>query len=364
KELLAEENATLRNELKLLHKPGEIIGSNGTLRQLMLNAQQVASLPVTVLITGESGTGKELIASYLHEADSRSKGPFVIVNCAALPSTLIENELFGHEKGAFTGASSMSRGKFELANGGTIFLDEVGEIPLEAQSKLLRVLQLGEFTKIGGETHISVDVRVIAATNKDLQEEVKQKRFRDDLYYRLKVVELRCPPLRERREDIPALVQYFIEFYSHKLGREVLGVSPSALKLLSSHRWPGNIRELENMIARAVALASSKVLGPVDFNLDMDEKISIKDTTEALKTDDFEGLLNLCRLHVEELSDNGWEKIINRCESICLKAVLNRTGNQKEAAGVLGLTQTKLHRLKKKHHVERKSRKVDSKAEQ
>ena len=252
KEQLAEENAALREELKMLHKPGEIIGANGALRELLTRARQVASLPVTVLITGESGTGKELVARYLHESGRRSKGPFVTVNCAALPPNLIENELFGHEKGAFTGATSMRKGKFEAADGGTIFLDEVGEIPLEAQSKLLRVLQSGEFSRVGGESHVSVDVRVIAATNKDLAEEVRRKAFREDLYYRLKVVELTCPPLRERREDIPALVQHFIGLYSRKLDREVIGVSPSALRLLSSYDWPGNIRELENMTARAV----------------------------------------------------------------------------------------------------------------
>jgi transcriptional regulator with GAF, ATPase, and Fis domain len=359
KEQLAEENTALRNELTLLHKPGEIIGSNGTLRQLILQAQQIASLPVTVLITGESGTGKELIARYLHDGGSRSRGRFVTVNCAALPTSLIENELFGHEKGAFTGAFSTSRGKFEEADGGTIFLDEIGEIPLEAQSKLLRVLQAGELSRIGSSAHISVDVRVIAATNKNLQEEVKLKRFREDLYYRLKVVELGCPPLRERREDIPALAQHFIEHYSHKLDRKIVGISPSALKLLSTYSWPGNIRELENMTARAVALARSKVLGPDDFIINLDEGRPLQGTTKASETDAFDRLLGLCGLTKEELSDDGWEKIIKRCESICLQAVLNRTGNQKEAAGILGLTQTKLHRLKKKLHIEKISGEVD-----
>ena len=355
KEQLAEENIALRNELNLLHEPGEIIGSNSTLRELIAQARQVASLPVTVLITGESGTGKELIARYLHEAGSRSKALFTIVNCAALPTTLIENELFGHEKGAFTGADSKSRGKFEMADGGTIFLDEVGEIPLEAQSKLLRVLQLGEFTRVGGEEQIKVDVRVIAATNKELHEEVEKRSFREDLYYRLKVVELTCPPLRDRREDLPALVQHFIEIYSRKLEREVLGVSPSALEQLANYNWPGNIRELENMTARAVALTDSKVLGPADFNLGRTATRSPEKPSEASEVGDFERLLGLCGLNEEELSGDGWEKIINSCESICLKAALDRGGNQKKAAEVLGLTETKFHRLKKKHRLERKS---------
>ncbi len=356
KEQLAEENIALRNELKLLHEPGEIIGSNGTLRSLIAQARQVASLPVTVLITGESGTGKELIARYLHEAGSRSKGPFVVMNCAAMPTTLIENELFGHEKGAYTGATSMEKGKFEVANGGTLFLDEVGEIPIEAQSKLLRVLQLGEFKRIGGETDISVDVRVIAATNKDLHEEAQKRNFREDLYYRLKVVELTCPPLRDRLDDIPVLVQHFIELYSRKLDREVLGVSPSALKLLSGYAWPGNIRELENLTARAVALTGSKVLGPADFKLGRDDgKSSYKESSEVSSevstSGDFERLLGLCGLNKEDLSEGGWQKILDSCESICLKAALERASNQKEAAETLGLTQTKLHRLKKKHHI-------------
>ncbi len=354
KEQLAEENIALRNELKLLHEPGEIIGSNGSLRQLITQTRQVASLPITVLITGESGTGKELIARYLHEAGSRSKGPFVTLNCAAMPISLIENELFGHEKGAFTDATSMEKGKFEVANGGTLFLDEVAEIPLEAQSKLLRVLQLGEFTRLGGEEDISVDVRVIAATNKDLLEETQKRSFREDLYYRLKVVELTCPPLRDRLEDIPVLVQHFIEHYRRKLEREVVGVSPSALKLLSGYAWPGNIRELENLTARAVALTGSKVLGPADFDLGRAGSSSIKEIYEASTIGDFERLINLCGLNTEALSDDGWTNIINSCESICLKAALDRASNQKKAAEALGLTQTKLHRLMKKHHIEKK----------
>ncbi|MFQ5330305.1 MAG: sigma 54-interacting transcriptional regulator [Thermodesulfobacteriota bacterium] len=353
KEQLAEENTALRSELTLLHKPGEIIGSNGALRQLILQAQQIASLPVTVLITGESGTGKELVARYLHEGGVRSSGRFVTVNCAALPTSLIENELFGHEKGAFTGASSTRRGKFEEADGGTIFLDEIGEIPLEAQSKLLRILQTGELSRVGGSAHISVDVRVIAATNKDLQEEVKLKHFREDLYYRLKVVELTCPPLRERRDDIPALAQHFIDHYSRKLDREVVGISPSALTLLSSYRWPGNIRELENMTARAVALARSKVLGADDFTINQEECAPLQESTRGTETDEFDRLIALCGLSKEELSDEGWEKIIQRCEKICLQTVLNRNRNQKEAATTLGLTQSKLHRLKKKLHIEK-----------
>ncbi len=354
KEQLAEENLALRSELKELAAPGEIIGANGALRELLGQARQVASLPVTVLITGESGTGKELVARYLHDTGLRAEQPFIAVNCAALPANLIENELFGHEKGAFTGADSMARGKFELAHGGTIFLDEVGELPLEAQSKLLRVLQTGEVVRIGGGEHIPVDVRVVAATNKELFDEVRAKTFREDLYYRLKVVELRCPPLRERIEDLPALVQHFIELYSRKLGREVVGVSPSALDGLKTQKWPGNIRELENLTARAVALAESKVLGPDDFGLGGARPSATIRGGEAGEgaAGELERLLEITGVPGTELPADGWDRVIDRCEEILLKTALERTESQKEAAEALGITTTRMHRLRKKHQIE------------
>ena len=351
KEQLAEENAALREELRSLHNPGELIGANGSLRQITDQARQLASLPVTILLTGESGTGKELLARYLHEAGNRSKKPFITVNCAALPATLFESELFGHEKGAFTGAVAQKKGKFEIADGGTLLLDEIGEIPLEAQAKLLRVLQLGEVCRIGGDKPLQIDVRVVAATNRNLQEEVRQKRFREDLYYRLKVVELRSPPLRERLDDLPTLVQYFIEQYSKKLRREVIGISPTALERLARHRWPGNIRELENMTARAVALASSKVLGPDDFSFHEDEQKNVIVRSFSGQGTEFEKLLQLFGVTEKELADNGWDRLLERCESICLEAMIAKSRNQKEAAEALGLTQTKLHRLIRKYGI-------------
>src|SRR5712692_1019770 len=241
KEQLVEENSALRQELRSGYSPGDIIGFNGGLQSLADQVKQLTSLPVTVLITGESGTGKELIARYLHEAGARRENSFIAVNCAALPMTLIESELFGHERGSFTGAVAQKKGKFELAHKGTLFLDEVGELPAEAQAKLLRTLQQGEVVRVGGDKPILVDVRVVAATNRNLDEEVNHGKFRGDLYYRLKVVELRCPPLRERLEDLPALAQHFVEQYGRKLGKGVVGISPSALRMLSAYRWPGNI---------------------------------------------------------------------------------------------------------------------------
>lgn len=350
KEQLAEENAGLREELRSKYSPGEIIGFNGGLRHVAEQVRQLASLPVTVLITGESGTGKELLARYLHEAGSRCEGAMIAVNCAALPVTLVESELFGHERGAFTDAVSQKKGKFELAHGGTLFLDEVGELPHEAQAKLLRALQDGEISRVGGTRPISVDVRLIAATNRNLAEDVKLGRFREDLYYRLRVVEIQCPPLRDRLEDLPALTQHFVEHYSRKLAKPVIGISQSALDDLASYPWPGNIRELENMIARAVALATTQVLGPDDFLFLQPPKLPARAASDRTDSSSpFESLLNLCAVSPHDLKADGWEKLLMACERICLEAVMENSKTQKEAAEALGLTPTKLHRLLKKH---------------
>jgi transcriptional regulator with GAF, ATPase, and Fis domain len=343
KEQLAEENSALREELRARAGSGDIIGFNGGLRSLADQVKQLASLPVTALITGESGVGKELLARYLHEAGVRREGPFIAVNCAALPLALIESELFGHEKGAFTGAMAQKKGKFELAHKGTLFLDEIGELSAEAQAKLLRALQDGEIVRVGGERPVSVDVRLIAATNRNLEEEIRKGKFRQDLYYRLKVVELKCPALRERLEDLPALAQHFIEHYARKLGKGVIGISPSALTALSSYDWPGNVRELENIIARAVALATTQVLGPEDFVLSngSDAKARINGRGPAL-----EGFFELS---VQDVETRGLDPFLDVCERRCLEAVMEKCRTQKEAADVLKLTPTKLHRLLKKH---------------
>jgi transcriptional regulator with GAF, ATPase, and Fis domain len=320
----------------------------------MEQARQVASLPITVLITGESGTGKELLATFLHEAGVRRSAPLVKVNCAALPPTLIESELFGHEKGAFTGAVAPKKGKFELAHGGTLFLDEVGELPPESQAKFLRALQQGEVQRVGSDRSTSVDVRVIAATNRNLADDVKHGRFREDLYYRLKVVELICPPLRERLDDLPVLAQHFVEQYGLKLGKPVLGIAPSALQKMALYRWPGNVRELENVIARAVALSTSQVLGPEDVAIVADR--SCDPLTMLTATADgngpssvFDRLLDLCAIAPQDLKGDGWERVLTAVERVCLQAALEQSRSQKEAAEALGLTQTKLHRLVRKY---------------
>jgi transcriptional regulator with PAS, ATPase and Fis domain len=226
---------------------------------------KAASTTATVLITGQSGTGKELVARAIHFSGERGSGPFVAVSCAALAETLLESELFGHEKGSFTGAVAQKKGKFELADGGTIFLDEIGDVSPKLQADLLRVLQERRFFRVGGSTEIEVDVRVIAATHRDLAAEVHEGRFRDDLYYRLNVINIRIPPLRERREDIPLLAQEFLDRLSHELGRAVSGISDEALRLLMDHEWPGNVRELENAIERALVTCKSGVLTTDDL---------------------------------------------------------------------------------------------------
>lgn len=238
----------------------KIIGQTARMHKIYAMIEKVARSPTTALITGESGTGKELVARALHEHSDRASAPFIQVNCGAIPESLFESELFGHEKGAFTGAVAAKPGKFELADGGTLFLDEVGELPKDMQVKLLRVLQDGQFERVGGVRSMSVDVRLVAATNRVLETEVKEGRFREDLFYRLNVIPIQIPPLRERADDIPLLVEHFIAKFNKRLNTEVEGVSPDALAALLAHTWPGNIRELENLIERSVLLTEDTVL--------------------------------------------------------------------------------------------------------
>jgi nitrogen regulation protein NR(I) len=242
-----------------------IIGSGEAIQELYAMIDRVADTPTTVLITGESGTGKELVARALHEGGGDSARPFIKVNCAAIPKNLIESELFGYEKGAFTGAVASKPGRFELASGGTLFLDEIGEVPLEMQVKLLRVLQEGEFERVGGIKTIQVDVRLVAATNRDLKKEIAAGAFREDLFYRLNVVPMALPPLRERTDDIPELVDFFVTKFNERLKKSVEGVADDALELLKRHRWPGNVRELENIIERAVLFADGAKITLADL---------------------------------------------------------------------------------------------------
>jgi formate hydrogenlyase transcriptional activator len=257
REQLAKENLALRDEVDRVSMFEEIVGTSQALQAVISRAIKVATSDSTVLITGETGTGKELAARAIHRRSDRVSRPFVGVNCAAIPRDLIASELFGHEKGAFTGASQQRLGRFELANGGTIFLDEVGELPAETQIALLRVLQEHEFERVGGSRRIRTDVRVIAATNRDLQAAIITGSFRSDLFYRLHVFPIEMPSLRERREDIPMLVEYFIDRYARKAGKDIRHVSRETLELLQAYAWPGNIRELQNVIERSVILCET-----------------------------------------------------------------------------------------------------------
>lgn len=260
KDRLEAENTYLQEEIKFEHNFQEIITQSDRFRSVLSSSEQVAITDATVLILGESGTGKELLARAIHNISKRSDRPLVKVNCAALPANLIESELFGHEKGAFTGAIAKKIGRFELADGGTLFLDEIGELPLELQSKILRALQEGEFERVGSANTQKVDVRVIAATNRDLEKEVESGAFRADLYYRLNVFPINSIPLRDRKEDIPLLTKHFVSRYTAKIGKKVLSVPKRVINSLQGYHWPGNIRELENVIERSVILSAGHSL--------------------------------------------------------------------------------------------------------
>jgi len=271
--------AARTRELSQTHVSGDpnergryrIIGQSPPMREVYDAIEKVADTPSTVLITGESGTGKELIARALHENSARRAKPFVSVNCAAIPPDLLESELFGYEKGAFTGATTSKPGRFELADGGTLFLDEIAEIPVSMQVKLLRALQEQQFERVGGIKTITVDARLIAATNRDLKERIAEGSFREDLYYRLNVVHVHLPPLRDRPSDIPLLIDHFVQQFNEKLERSVAGFDGEALDLLTRYRWPGNIRELENVVERCMIFAENRLVGPTDLTPDIRE---------------------------------------------------------------------------------------------
>ncbi len=290
-----------------------LIGKSASLQQLVDTAIRVARSRATVLITGESGTGKELFARLLHNEGPRHQKPFVRVNCAALAESLLESELFGHEKGAFTGAVARRAGRFELADGGTLFLDEIGETSPALQAKLLRVLEEREFERVGGVTTLSCDVRAVAATNRDLEKEITEGRFREDLFYRLRVVQLRIPPLRERREDVEPLARHFLERYARENGARVRGISERALDVLRSYSWPGNVRELENTIERAVVLDSAEVLEP--------EHVDVRAPESG-----------------PDVSRNVGFSLENVERALILKTLESTGNSRKEAARILGVT--------------------------
>lgn len=260
KDRLEAENSYLQQEIKIEHNFEEIVSQSIKFKEVLNQVEQVAKTDATVLVLGESGTGKELLSRAIHNISNRKNRPLVKVNCASLPANLIESELFGHEKGAFTGAIARKSGRFELADGGTIFLDEIGELPLELQSKLLRALQEGEFERVGGTKTLTVNVRIIAATNRELEREVAEGRFRADLYYRLNVFPIQSIPLRERKEDIPLLVKHFVDKYSNQMGKRITNIPRRVITALQAYNWPGNIRELENVVERAVIISPEQKL--------------------------------------------------------------------------------------------------------
>jgi DNA-binding NtrC family response regulator len=276
---LRRQNRELLNQLKKKYSFESIIGKSAPMQKVFETIELVAPSRANVLIYGESGTGKEMIADAIHHNSPRREKPYIKVHCAALPETLLESELFGHEKGAFTGAIARKRGRFELANQGTIFLDEIGEISLQMQVKLLRVIQQREFERVGGEAPIKVDVRIISATNKNLKEETEQGNFREDLYYRLDVVSIHVPPLRERRDDIPLMTHKFIEEFAQENGKSVEGITNPALQALVSYRWPGNVRELRNVIESIVVLTKNNII----TEQDIPPYITAKDEQSSLR---------------------------------------------------------------------------------
>ncbi len=319
-----EQQNLLRDELDARFAT---ISASTQFKEVLKLAEKVAASTTTVLLLGENGTGKELIARYIHRLSPRKEGPLITVNCAAIPLTLLESELFGYEKGAFTGATNLHKGKFEMANKGTIFLDEIGDLPLETQSKLLRVLQEREFERLGGAKVIKVEVRVIAATNQDLEKKMAQKQFREDLFYRLNVFPIKIPPLRERKEDIPLLAQHFLLIYAREMNKNLKIISDEVMDKLLNYSWPGNVRELQNIIERAVVLATGETIDAKCLTLPARPTMELADYGTLKQAVD--------RFRIEYIQ----------------KAIQQSGGNQRQASRVLGIQPSYLSRLlhKQKH---------------
>jgi DNA-binding NtrC family response regulator len=330
---LVESNQALRNALAT--HTSEVLGDSVVLRQVVAVARKAAPATSTVLLLGESGTGKEVFAHAIHRWGPRKDNPFIVVNCVALSEHLLESELFGHEKGAFTGAHRAKKGKFEAGDGGTVFLDEIGDMPLSLQAKLLRVLQDHTFERVGGTKPIQVDLRIIAATNRDLDEAVKAQRFREDLYYRLNVIRIALPPLRERKEDIPVLAHYFVAKYTAATKKRIQGITREAMDLLAVHAWPGNVRELANAIERAVVLCSGDQIGPAD--LDMLRPTAPGRVPNALP-----------------MAAGDFHAQVAAYKRALVEATLQQAGgNQTQAAKLLGIQRSYLWRLLNAHETER-----------
>lgn len=327
REMLARENINLSHNLRQKFAPTRILGASRKIMDILDKVEKIADIPINVLITGETGTGKELIAKAIHYNSSRSNKPFVTVNCSAIPESIFESEIFGIEKGVATGVDKRI-GKIEYANGGTLFLDEIGDMPLLCQPKILRIIESQQLERLGGRESIALNIRIIAATNKDLKKEVEKGNFREDLFYRINVVNLYLPPLRERKEDIPLLLNYFLEHCSRKLGRPLMQFSPDAIELLMQYHWPGNVRELENEVERAVALAVTDI-------------ISVRDLSEDIR--------NLSQCNAKGFPN----ATIRESEKILLQQSLESAGgNKSEAARLLGLSREGLRKKLKRYGLE------------
>ena len=324
---LRQENRDLREALGQRYEYKNIVAHSDKMQAVLALIERVAPTNTTVLIGGESGVGKDLVARAIHEHSQRASGPFIKINSTAIPETLLESELFGYEKGAFSGATASKPGKFELANNGTLFLDEIGDIPAAIQVKLLRVLQDREFERLGGTKTLKVDVRLIAATNRDLRAALEEGTFREDLYYRLNVVAIDIPPLREHKEDIPALAEYFLEKSARESGKTVQGLTPAALKMLMDFHWPGNVRELQNVLERAVTLSIGSTLDVADIHIDTPRRPHAEPGSAVLP---------------EGTTLEQWE------EEMLREALKRANGNKSQAARALGLSRNALrYRLTK-----------------
>ena len=341
---------THRNPPRVQGETVRIIGKHKRMQEAYKLIGQVATKDVNILITGESGTGKELVARAVYHHSHRKDRPFLAVNCAAIPETLFESELFGHERGAFTGAERIHIGKFERCHGGTLFLDEIGDMPLSTQAKVLRVLQCGEFERLGGTQTLRADVRIIAATNKNLEKEVEHGRFREDLYWRVKIISIDLPPLRERGEDIPALTEYFMSRFNDEYHTSVRCIEDAAVERLKSYSWPGNTRELENCIRRAVLLSQGDVILEEHLKLDSGQKESPAAATQAELTQRIERKLDDLIADILLLPKGSThENVIETIEKALVGRVLKQCGyNQVRAARTLGISRNTLrHRMKK-----------------
>jgi DNA-binding NtrC family response regulator len=330
---LREENRSLREALGQKYSHPNIVAISAKMQEVLATVERVAPTNSTVLLGGESGVGKDLIARAIHEKSRRASGPFIKINSTAIPENLLESELFGYEKGAFTGAANSKPGKFELADKGTLFLDEIGDVPPAIQVKLLRVLQEREFERLGGTRTIKVDVRLLAATNRDLRAALEDGTFREDLYYRLNVVPIDIPPLREHKEDIPELANLFLARFAKDSGREekITGISPAALQILVTHYWPGNVRELQNVIERACALATGSQLQASDIQLDLPRNRSFSSSGAAPD-----------RFLPDGMTLDQWE------DEMIREALKRANGNKSQAARLLGLSRNALrYRLSK-----------------